>query len=295
MATSPNPHGPGVGRALPPGESGYATFVALVSMLFFAFVALEATITVRSELVDVAATVSRARLSQAADAGIAMATHGIGIADRTERWAFDGHPYRRQFGDVDLLITLEDGFGKVPLNFIEEQGLERMFEQAGARGEQIVILRDSFLDWRDSDDDEAPFGAEAAYYRERGIAIANGSFGTVEELSQIRGMTPAIYARIAPHVTIFGGKYSFSTATASPFAIAVMMPGGANSPAYIERVRELAGQREAIRIADNVRMEGRPITIRVTARGPDGGIFRRTAVVELTGSAGPGYVIRDAG
>lgn len=279
-------------RDRPGRESGYATVAAVVAVGFFALIALETTTNIRSALADVAAADSQARLTAAADAGLALAVHGLGIEDRTQRWTIDGRPYRQTIGPIALSITVEDERGKIPINWIQDDRIVRMFEEAGASDAQIETLLASFLDWRDGDDDRRPYGAEADDYAPRGIRPANGSFRSVDELAEIAGMTPAIFARIAPAATIFGGNFAFSETTAAPLAIVVMSPGGAGTPAYIQRMRELGGQRAALDIADDVDLVARPLTIRVRARDAAGASVERTTVVEFTGAARPAYVVR---
>jgi general secretion pathway protein K len=70
-------------------------------------------------------------------------------------------------------------------------------------------------DWRDEDDDQRPRGAENFYYGSlrHAYACKDGPFENVEELLLVKGITPEVYQRVAPHVTVHGsGRLNVNTA-----------------------------------------------------------------------------------
>jgi general secretion pathway protein K len=71
-----------------------------------------------------------------------------------------------------------------------------------------------------------------------------------------------------------------------------MSEGGVDSPAAINRQRELDGQRTAIELGEDIDLVGRPLMISVEAIRPSGARAVRQMVVELTGSAVRPYVVR---
>jgi len=105
-------------------------------------------------------------------------------------------------------------------------------------------------------------------------------------------MTPALYARIAPAVTVYASTLAFDPSTASPLALAVMSPSNANSPGAIEQARERAGETTALGAAPPLSLTGRTVTVRVDAGDGHGGGLSRTAVVQFTGAPGRPYVMR---
>ena len=275
----------------PPGERGYSMIAVVIAMALVAGIAIESIERSRSAVVSMGAHAARARLAAAADAGLAVAVHGLAITDRGARWDIDGRPHTIDFHGVTVTIAVEDERGKIPLNEIDEAQVRRMFEAAGAPPAVIDGLVDSFLDWRDDDDDRRLHGAEAADYAPRGIVPANGPFSAVTELALVRGMTPALLAIITPAATVVSANAVLDPRTAQPFALAVMDSGGANGPAIIERQREQAGQRPALDITPEIDLTHRALTIRIMARSGDAALAR-SAQVELTGLANPSYVVR---
>ncbi|MCX5657342.1 MAG: type II secretion system protein GspK [Candidatus Omnitrophica bacterium] len=74
---------------------------------------------------------------------------------------------------------------------------------------------DSILDWRDSDSEVRPQGAEVSYYKEFGYTCRNGKFSVLEELMLIRGMSKERFDRLVEYLTIYGssdGKINVNTA-----------------------------------------------------------------------------------
>ena len=56
-------------------------------------------------------------------------------------------------------------------------------------------VADSIIDWRDSDDEISPGGAESGYYINLpfGYSTRNGNFKTVRELLLVKGVTPGLF------------------------------------------------------------------------------------------------------
>lgn len=273
-------------------ERGYALVAAVASIGVFAAMALAALSATRLTIEDVSAEEAQLRAAAAADAGIALALSKLLATDRAERWSIDGRTRHLTFNAARLRIRVEDEWGKVPVSQLEERQVTRLLEAAGLTGERLLIARDSLLDWTDADDTRRPFGAEAPDYAAAGLRPANGALASIDELGNIRGFDANLVNRIRPFLTplvLLGG---FDPRYADPRALAVMEEAGADSPAAIERARELAGQRTAIELADAVDLTGRALTIDVEAQLPDGGRAHRRARVELTGAPARPYVVR---
>jgi type II secretory pathway component PulK len=95
------------------------------------------------------------------------------------------HPYFDQEGVVQH--GLWDESSKLSLNIANKDMLMKL----PGMTEDIA---DSIIDWRDSDENASPRGAENPYYKslQPPYACKNGDFETVEELLYVRGMTPEI-------------------------------------------------------------------------------------------------------
>jgi general secretion pathway protein K len=267
--------------------------VAVVaSISVFAMVAGAIVAATRGSIVTARAEIDQAQVAAAADAGLALALHGLLSTDPAYRWSIDGRQRRLAFGHAQLVIRIEDERGKVPISLLEEDQLTRLLEEIGLSGNRLRVARDSLLDWVDDDDDSRPDGAERAYYRRSGFAPRNGSLLTIDELTRVRGFDAALVERLRPAITVNYGSGPFDARYAHPLALGIMLEGGADSPLAIQRERELAGQVTALELDTRADIVGKPLSIIVEASLADGPRSRRTEIIELTGSEARPYVVR---
>ncbi len=134
--------------------------------------------------------------------------------------------------DVDLMtgkfsvVCRQDGLtlygacdeaGKINVNKATPDMLKNLFMAADPllgknTAEEIA---DAVADWRDTDDNKTAHGAESQAYAalSKPYAPRNGPMQSVEELKLILGMTPELYEKIRPYVTVYtDGKINFNTA-----------------------------------------------------------------------------------
>jgi len=265
-------------------EGGFAMVMAVVAAGLFAWIALLFIQAGRSDVVAMQAMTERARLAAAAEAGSMIAVRGLGQEERSRRWPIDGTVRALTFEGVALTVSVEDERGKVPINTAQPMVLRRLLSGAGCQGEALDTLQDSILDWIDGDDAPRIHGAEDQYYLaiKADMLPRNEAIRSLEELLDIRGMIPDLFARLVPAITLFETG-PFNEKTATPLAIMAMRDASENSVDVQTRARDIAGAgRPAIEIADDISLKGRPLTIRVEARLPDGAALTRTVVAELT-------------
>lgn len=273
-------------------ESGYAILAAVPLIAVIALIATAIVDTNRDSAITVGAELDQARAAAAADAGIALALHGLLSKDPAARWSIDGRARQANFEDASLIIRVEDERGKVPINLLNEEQMTRLLEMGGLSGERLRVATDSLLDWIDDDDETRENGAERPYYRPSGIAPRNGAMLSIDEMARVRGFDPLLVARLRPFVTVYYGSGPFDARYAQPQALAIMTEGGEDSPQAIQRKRELAGQTTALEFTSETDLIGKPLSIIVDARLPDGAGTVRTQIVELTGSTLRPYVVR---
>lgn len=259
-------------------ERGYAMIAAVAAVAFFGYLALAAISGGRSAVVGAGAGLARARLAADADAGVALAIHDLGLVDPARRWSLTDPPRQVAFQGATLTIAIEDENGKIPLNFVQASDLRRLFELGGADPRKVDDLVAALLDLR-GDVRSAGLGPAGGSPRiDARIAAQRGPLSSVEELELLPGMTPALYARIAPAVTVHAATLAFDPRTASPLALGVMSPAGASRPATAD--------------LPPVTLAGHTVTVRVDAQDGHGGRLRRTAVVEFTSAPARPYVVR---
>ena len=276
-------------------EEGYALIAAILSIVIFALMALTMINATRSSTIMATAEIDRAKLTAAADAGIAIAVHGLMLKDPAQRWSIDGNIRRERFERATLEIIVEDERGKIALNLINKSEVEAMFAEFGLQGIELETAVDSFLDWRDEDDDPRPRGGEFELYKEKRIKPRNGELRTLGELAMINGIGPELAKRMAPFVTVNFGTGEFDPRYASELAIRVSNINEIGNGLFAtpeSEAEKLARRVEALRTRRSDSLIGRPLTIRVTAKQPPDRSAQRTAIIELTGSEVRPFVIR---
>ena len=116
-----------------------------------------------------------------------------------------------------LRYGLTDEDRRINLNTAPAEVLQRLCQLVGLSEEEAISVAASIEDWRDEDDHERSGGAESLYYRSlsQGYDCKNGPVENLEELLLIRGVSPALYQALAPHLTTYGsGLLNLNTAGA---------------------------------------------------------------------------------
>ena len=216
---------------------------------------------------------------------------------RTPGWPHDGTP-AIWFGSSRLSISIQDANGCLDLNKAEVDKLQAVLRAVGVEGDTASSIAAAIADWRDPDNLVTPNGAEVQAYVEGGVAgrPANRPFLSVGELQGVLGMTPAIYEKFSPLVTIFTGSEEINPMTAPEVMLRAILPKD-EVPAILARraarAKTQASVGEAVSAselgtsdlrsttdADIVEVaEGPVYVVDVTAQPASGGTARGRAVV----------------
>lgn len=130
------------------------------------------------------------------------------------------------FGDARFALLLRDVGAALNLNEATEDMLRNFFSQGmDLDWAEADKLAQAILDWRDEDDIPRINGAEREEYLREGALVlpANRDFVELDELRHVRGMTPELYVRAAPHLTLLGeGRINVN---AAPEPVLLALPG----------------------------------------------------------------------
>lgn len=162
---------------------------------------------------------------QAARAGIEYALVRLGDPDPRRRWLPDGRSYAWEFGEARLQVEVIDENGKVDLNTAQLPLLSGLLRTVGTEPREADRLAGAIIDWRDPDVLSQPSGgAEDGDYAaaELPYGAKDSAFETLGELQAVLGMTPQLYARLVPHLTVFSGRVMPDPAFASAEVLAAM-------------------------------------------------------------------------
>lgn len=276
---------------------GFALVLVLWALVALAAVAVAAGGTGRSEARLATNLTDAARAEQLADAGVHMA-----LADLLGTPpAPDGDGVVRLSYTLDgvaIAVEVHDETGKVDLNLAGDELLTAALQAARTRGLDAERIVDAIRDWRDADEQRRALGAEAIDYRTAGLPQrpANADFTTLDELRLVQGMTPDLFARLAPFVTVHGAASALDPVRTDP-ALLVAVPG--LDLLTLERWRAARAAHEPLPPpAPNLRKyfapsHGLAHTVAASVVLPSGIRFRREALVWLARQADRPYLILD--
>lgn len=146
--------------------------------------------------------------AQAARAGLEYAATRVSDPDPMRQWLPDGRAYPWGFAGATVEVRIVDESGKLDLNAADAATLAALIRAAGGEPAQADTVAAAIVDWRDADDLTQPQGgAEDPQYAAAGrpYGAKDAPFETVAEVEQVLGMTPALYGKLAGHLTIYSG------------------------------------------------------------------------------------------
>ena len=213
----------------PPRSRGAALMLVLWLVLLLAGLIGGFALTARVESMQGQVLVRGVAANAIARAGLEYALTRVDDADPRRRWVPDGRPQTWRYRDAEVTLTLADENGKIDLNQSDLTLLTELFRAVGESGDNAARLAAAILDWRDPDLLTQPMGgAEDDDYAAAGrhYGAKDAEMESVAELEQVLGMTPALYAKVEPHLTVHSGRAAPDPAFASAVVLDAMGQDG---------------------------------------------------------------------
>ena len=207
---------------------GFALVLVLWTIALLTVIAGSFSFAMRSESSLGSNLVARAQAGALAEGGLRIGIARLLEPDEALRWRVDGADYHIVIDGHTVVVSLQSEFGKVDLNRASESLIKSMITAAGKGGDDLAVeqVTDSILDWRDRNRNRRLNGAEDADYAAAGLPYGSrdGPFISIQELTQLRGMTPQLFSRLAPLVTVYAGRPQIDPGTA-PRGVLLGLPG----------------------------------------------------------------------
>lgn len=197
--------------------------VALLAVLLGGYVLLT-----RSSALEARTVLAQTRARYAAEAGMARAVLALREPDPQRRWVADGRDYSFPFDGFRVHVRIIDVAGLVDLNAATPAALRALLRAAGDSAPAAAALAAAIEQRRTP---PPPAGlTDARADRDR-----QGPFITRDALLALPGMDAALYARIAPALTLWSGRNQPDPAYAPALALATL-PGLdlARAEAYVQ-------------------------------------------------------------
>lgn len=187
-------------------QRGIALIIVLWITTLLMLIASSFIYAMRTDVNIVTNSLARARLEAAADAAVQRGIFELLKPPQLpNRWNTDGvaQPWSHAGTAVDVSMT--DESGKIDINTASDALMRGLFLSQGMKEDEAAALTDAIADWRDADSLKRLRGAEEAEYVAAGYTYkpANAAFQSNEELRLVLGMTPELFEKVAPLITIY--------------------------------------------------------------------------------------------
>ncbi|HEY5339244.1 MAG TPA: hypothetical protein VIJ85_13640 [Rhizomicrobium sp.] len=144
----------------------------------------------------------------ALDAALTRAVLGISDARLDQRWRVDGATTKFEFDGVKVGVKIQDQLGLIDLNAADGSIIDQLLQSVGMPSDDAASMTDRILDWRSDTALKRLHGASDADYIAAGYSYhqRHGPFQSVAELRLVLGMTPQLFAKIEPALTVYSGR-----------------------------------------------------------------------------------------
>lgn len=182
-------------------ERGFALLVVLWTLALIALLVTRVLAAGHSELQLAGNLRAGATAEAVADGAVYEATFRL----LAGQWHADGVPRRLSVGAGVAELRMTDLAGRLNPNMTPLAVMRQLLVGVGAAPSQAAAIAAAMEDWRTPGDEPLPLGAKAAQYQAAHLAtVPTGQpFRSLDEIGLVLGMTPALLAALAPHVSVF--------------------------------------------------------------------------------------------
>lgn len=274
-------------------ERGVALLVVLWVMLAAVLLVSSFNATVRSGAVFVSSEIEQAKVEAALDAGAEIAAAHLIDEAEARRWAPDGTRRTLGFAGTDLAISILDANGFIDLNKADREVLLAFFRQFAGMDSRAAQLRDAVLSARKDvagrRDDASRTSSERPSEEESDKDPTALAFMDPAQIRGMKGMTPDLFQRIAPFITVYARTGAINP-VAAPDEVLASIPKLTRID--VQRVRnalKAAQKLDGGALSDVMQRAGDLLTdqsgpayiVAVEARRPNGYNARRTFVIAV--------------
>ena len=184
---------------------GFALVIVLWTLVLLSFVMTHMVTAGRTEARIAANFVANADAETQAD-GAVLETVFRMIDTSDAHWDVGDGPRMLRMRQAKAAITIASEGGKVNPNTASAQMLAALMLVCGAKQAQATTLAARILDWRQSDDnDKSATDRKLSQYRAAGLSYGppGSPFESLDEISKVLGMTPDLFRRLKPNLSLF--------------------------------------------------------------------------------------------
>jgi len=276
----------------PTGQHGIALILVLWVLVLLTIIAGSFAYSVHSSTQMAANSVDSAKAQALADGGVFRGIFELlGQQTVPTAWKPDGQTHQMRLDGQDIAVTMTDESGKIDLNGAPPALLQNLLQSVGLDDDRAGQLAQTIVAWR------APLPTGAGLQPQLGTIQPHGPFLNIETLLQVPGMTPGLFRRISPLITVYTGLPGVNTLIASESVLSAI-PGVSPelARAYVQQREALLQARQPVPALTqagpySVSALSGVIGVRAAVRLADGVGFTREAIVRITNQPGHPYQI----
>lgn len=207
-------------------QQGIALVIVLWMLSLLTVIAAVYNHTMRTETLLTANLVRSAQAGALAEAGIWHSVTELLKPPLEQTWKTDGSIYMFVFNQGTIKVSIQNESGKIDLNTAHPELLDGLLRSVNVPEKERLSLLHAILDWRDRDNLTQKEGAEDEDYQRLGYdyGAKDGPFNTLDELQLVMGMTPSLFKKMKPALTIYSEQPGIQPLVA-PRAALLALPG----------------------------------------------------------------------
>jgi general secretion pathway protein K len=256
-------------------ERGIAIVAALWAAALFAIIVISVLQIVRAD-----ARIGRGREDVAQLSGVADAAVNITILSmlgpQASQPPVNAVPFNVPFVGYTARVVVQDEAGKIDLNMTSAAILIQLLSAVGLDTGSAKEMANRLVAWRGTDPAAQSGGSDVA------SATHGQLFQSVEELQLVAGMTPDLYRRIAPLVTVYSQTASVDPALSNAGVLNVFRTIDPSAEETWRRLQEEHAGLRTPQSSPGVAI-GHAFTITAEVSGAGSARAIRTATIRLTG------------
>jgi general secretion pathway protein K len=184
-------------------RKGFALLIVLLTMGFLALLGARLVAAARSEA-RLSDNLKQAAVLEAAANGAVAHVMFAMQAVQDPQFQPGGPPQVLRVGLTPVVVRVQNETDRVDLNKAAITLLRALIVQVGARPAQADQVAGAIIDWRTTGPASQDGGPKAPRYQAAGLDYTppGTPFKSVQELNEVLGMTPQLFAQLAPHLTV---------------------------------------------------------------------------------------------
>ncbi len=182
-------------------DSGFALIIVLWTLVLVALLVAQLNSAGRTEAQLASNLRGAAALQAATDGAIQDAVFHL-IDHSPRHWAADNKPHVVTIAGAAVTVRIESQAGKINPNSAPPNLLNQLLRQVSRDPRTAATIAAAIAAWRSP---LVPAAEQAAAYRAAGhdYVPPDAPFESLDELGLVLGMTPALLARLTPHLSLY--------------------------------------------------------------------------------------------